>query len=116
MATNVKAYLMEKGVKRELAVELDEIVLAMHLRMARLKKQGVEKGRLLMDIGKYQHLERKSPHAFPEAMRMAFDVSLLTLNFADRLRILEHYDIIRLNVQTGEYEFTDLGRQFYPQP
>ena len=41
---------------------------------------------------------------------------LLTLNFADRMRILEHYNIIKLNFLTAEYEFTEFGKQFFDHP
>jgi len=114
MAT-VKEFLVERGVRRELAVELDEIALAVHSRIVRYKRQGVEKGHILIDIGKYRHQEQKTPKSLPEMLRIALDLVVLALNFNDRFRILEHYDIIKFNLQTAEYELTEFGRQFYAQ-
>lgn len=113
MVKNVKEFLLEKGVRKELALELDEVTLAMHGRITRFNKQGVDKRLIMIDIGKYRHMEHRTPNSLPELLRMTLDFGLLILNFHDRFRILEHYDIIKLNFQTGEYEFTDFGKQFF---
>jgi hypothetical protein len=49
-------------------------------------------------------------------LRVALDGMLLVLNFEDRFRLLEHYDIIKLNYLTAEYEFTEFGKQFFEPP
>ena len=113
MATNVRDYLLEKGMRRELALELDEITLAMHSRIARFSKQGVDKHLILIDLGKYRHMEQRSPKSLLEMLRVVLDFGLLVLNFNDRFRILEHYAIVKLNYVTGEYEFTEFGKQFF---
>jgi len=113
MAKNVKDFLLEKGVRRELALEMDEVTLAMHSRITRFNKQGVTKNLVMIDLGKYRHLEQKGLHNVQELQRMTLDYGLLILNFNDRFRLLEHYDIVKLNFQSGEYEFTEFGRGFF---
>lgn len=113
MAKTVKDFLLEEGVRRELALEMDEITLAMHSRIARFNKQGVTKNLVMIDMGKYRHLEQKGLHSIPELQRVTLDYGLLILNFNERFRMLEHYDIVKLNFQTGEYELTEFGRGFF---
>jgi hypothetical protein len=113
MTRTVKEFFIEKGLRREVAVEMDEITLAMHSRITRFNKQGVEKNLVMIDFGKYRHLEQKSAHSLPELQRMMLDYGLLILNFNERFRLLEHYDILKLNFQTGEYEFTAFGNSFF---
>lgn len=115
MAASVKEYLLEMGVRKEVALDIDEIALVIHNRLVRLKQTGIEKSQLLTDIGKYRHIDQKNPQSLPELMRVCQDLALLSLKFTDRLRLAEHYDIILLNVQTGCYELTNFGMQFYGQ-
>jgi len=115
MAKTVKEYLLEKGMSKELAVQLDEITIVLHHRMVRLKRQGADKSYILMDIGRYRHLEQKNPSNLMELHRLNLDIGVLILNFTDRMRILENYGILKLNTQTAEYEFTAFGLQFFAQ-
>jgi hypothetical protein len=116
MVKTVKAYFQEKGMASELAVQLDEVASAMYSRMHRFNKQSVAKTLVMIDIGKYRHMETRSPKAMQEMLRVALDGMLLVLNFEDRFRLLEHHDIIKLNYMTGEYEFTEFGKQFVGRP
>ncbi len=116
MATTIKDYLIEKGMRRDLALELDEICLAMHSRIFRFNKQGVDKHLVLIDLGKYRHLEQRSPKSNIEMLRVVLDFGILIVNFNERFRLLEHYGLLRLNYQSGEYEFTDFAKQFLQRP
>ena len=113
MAKNIKEYLLEKGVGREMALEMDEIALAIHSRITRFNKQGVTKNLVLVDMGKYRHLEQKGLHSVAELQRMTLDYGLVILNFNERFRMLEHYGIVKLNFQTGEYQLTDFAKTFF---
>jgi hypothetical protein len=117
MAKNVKEYFQEKGMAADLALQLDEITSAMHNRIHRFNKRGVTKNLIMIDLGKYRHMETRSPNSLPEMNRVTLDAMLLTLNFNDRMRILEFFKIIQLNCLTAEYEFTEFGKQFFePSP
>ena len=117
MVKNVKEYFQEQGMAGDLALQLDEITSAMHNRIRRFNKRGVSKNLIMIDLGKYRHMETRSPNSLPEMNRVSLDAMLLALNFEDRLRILEHYNIIKLNYLTAEYEFTEFGKQFFePSP
>jgi hypothetical protein len=116
MVKTVKEYFQEKGMASELALQLDEVASAMHNRMRRFNKQSVSKQLIMIDIGKYRHMETRRPNGMQEMLRVALDGMLLVLNFEDRFRLLEHHDILKLNYMTGEYEFTQFGKQFYEQP
>jgi len=111
----VKEYLLEKGVKREIALELDELVLAVHHRMTRLNRQGVEKAHALLDTGRYRRMEQKNPQNLPELQRLLFDLNVYTVALHDRFRMLESYGLLKFNFKTAEYEMTDFARQFYAQ-
>ena len=116
MVKTVKAYFQEQGMTSELALQLDEVASAMYSRMHRFNKRSVSKQLTMIDIGKYRHMETRSPKSMQEMLRVTLDGMLLVLNFEDRFRVLEHYDIIKLNYLTAEYEFTEFGKQFFEQP
>jgi hypothetical protein len=116
MAKTVKAYFVEKGMASELAVQLDEVASAMYSRIRRFNKKGVTKNLIMVDLGKYRHLETRSPGSLQEMTRQLLDAMLLVVNFEDRFRILEHADIIKFNYATAEYEFTEFGKQFVGSP
>ena len=111
----VKEYLLEKGMKRELALELDELVLAVHHRMVRLNRQGVEKAHALLDTGRYRRMEQKNPQNLPELQRLLFDLTVFAVALHDRFRLLEGYGLLKFNAKTAEYEMTDFAKQFYAQ-
>jgi hypothetical protein len=111
----VKEYLLEKGMKRELALELDELVLAVHHRMARLNRQGVEKAHALLDTGRYRRMEQKNPQNLPELQRLLFDLTAYSVALHDRFRLLESYGLLKFNPKTAEYEMTEFSKQFYAQ-
>lgn len=111
----VKEYLLEKGMKRELALELDELVLAIHHRMVRLNKQGVEKAHALLDTGRYRRMEQKNPQNLPELQRLLFDLTVYSVALHDRFRLMESYGLIKFNAKTAEYELTEFAKQFYAQ-
>ncbi len=113
MAKSLKEYLIEKGVHRSLALELDEIALAIQTRMRRLKATGAQASHILIELGKYRHLEQKSPTNLMQMLRVALDLAQFSLNFNDRLHILERYGVIKLNLPTAEYELTEFGKQFF---
>ena len=113
MAKTVKDYFLEIGVRRELALEMDEITLAIHSRISRFNKQGVEKNLVMIDMGKYRHLEQKSPKNLQELHRMALDYGVFIVNFHERVRLLELFGLVKLNAQTAEYEFTTFGQSFF---
>jgi hypothetical protein len=116
MVKNVKEYFQEQGMAGDLALQLDEITSAMHNRIRRFNKRGVSKNLIMIDLGKYRHMETRSPNSLPEMNRVSLDAMLLVLNFEDRIRILEHDNIIKLNYLTAEYEFTEFGKQFFEKP
>jgi hypothetical protein len=116
MAKTVKAYFQEQGMASDLALQLDEVTSAMYSRIRRFNKQGVTKNLIMVDLGKYRHMETRSPKSMQEMNRLTLDAMLLVLNFEDRFRILEHADIIKLNYVTAEYEFTEFGKQFIGSP
>jgi hypothetical protein len=113
MAKSIKEYLVEKGVGKEMALEMDEMALAMHSRITRFNKQGVTKNLVMIDIGKYRHMEQKGLHSIQELQRMTLDYGLLLLNFNERFRMLEHYGLVKLNFQTGEYELSEFAKSFF---
>jgi hypothetical protein len=49
-------------------------------------------------------------------LRLTLDGMLLVLNLEERFRLLEHYDVIKPNHLTAEYEFTAFGKQFFELP
>ena len=116
MLKTVKEYFQEKGMSSELALQLDEAASAMHSRMRRFNKKSVAKQLVMIDIGKYRHMETRRPNNMQEMLRLTLDGMLLVLNFEDRFRLLEHHNIIKMNYATGEYDFTEFGKQFYEQP
>ena len=116
MAKTVKAYFQEKGMPSELALQLDEVASAMYSRIRRFNKRGVTKDLIMVDLGKYRHMEMKSPNSLQEMNRVVLDAMRLVVNFEDRFRILENAKIIRLNYATGEYEFTEFGKEFVGSP
>jgi len=116
MGKTVKEYFQEQGMASDLALQLDEIASAMYSRIRRFNKKGVTKNLIMVDLGKYRHLETRSPKSMGEMNRVTLDAMLLVVNFEDRFRILEHADIIKLNYTTAEYEFTDFGKQFIGSP
>lgn len=113
MVKSVKTYFQEQGMASELALQLDEVTSAMHSRMHRFNKQGVTKNLVMIDLGKYRHMETRNPKSNLELLRTTLDGMLLVLNVEDRFRLLEHHDIIKLNYVTAEYEFTAFGKQFF---
>ena len=112
----LKEYLMESGVRKDVAVECDEIVMIIRWRQTRFGRQGMDKSQVLMDLGRFRHAEQKTPKSIPEFQRICFDLLLFLAKFNDRFQTLERFDIIFLNVLTGEYEFTENGRRFLEQP
>ena len=88
----------------------------MHNRIRRFNKRGVSRNLIMIDLGKYRHMETRSPNSLPEMNRVLLDAMLLVLSFENRLRTLEHYKIIKLNYLTAEYEFTEFGLQFFAKP
>lgn len=108
----VKECLMEKGVAKGLAIELDEIVLGLCTRMRRLHVESATAAQLLLELGRYRRLERMAPNNHLQTMRIALDMAQITLMFTDQLRILERFGFIKLNMQTCEYALTDFGRKF----
>jgi hypothetical protein len=88
----------------------------MYSRIRRFNKQGVTKNLVMVDLGKYRHMETRSASSLQEMTRVTLDAMLLVVNFEDRFRILEHANIIRLNYATGEWEFTEFGKQFVGSP
>ena len=61
MVKTVKTYFQEKGMASELALQLDEVTSAMHSRIRRFNKRGVSKNLVMIDLGKYRHMETRSP-------------------------------------------------------
>ena len=116
MVKTVKEYFQEQGMASDLALQLDEVTSALYSRIHRFNKRGVTKNLIMIDIGKYRHMETRSPKSMQEMNRLTLDAMLLVLNFEDRIRLLEHHDIIKLNYMTAEYEFTEFGKQFLPSP
>jgi hypothetical protein len=116
MSQTVKAYFLEKGMASDLALQLDEVASAMYSRIRRFNKRGVTKELIMVDLGKYRHMEMKSPGSLQEMNRVTLDAMRLVVNFEDRFRILEHANIIKLNYTTAEYEFTEFGKQFIGSP
>lgn len=114
MAKSLKDYLMEKGLRKGLAIELDEMALALKTRMVRLKVQGAQAAHILIELGRYRRLEQKTPTNLMQMLRICLDMAQVSVNFGDRLRILERYGIMKLNYLTAEYELTEFARQFYP--
>jgi hypothetical protein len=112
MTKTVKECLMEKGVVKGLALELDEIVLALRTRMRRLQVQSATAGQILIELGRYRRLERISPNNLLQMLRISLDLTQVVVNFNDQLRILERFGFIKLNMQIGEYALTEFGRQF----
>jgi len=116
MAKTVKEYFQEQGMPGDVAVQLDEIVSAMYSRIRRFNKQGVTKNLIMVDLGRYRHMETRSPASLQEMTRVTLDAMLLAVTFEDRFRILEHANIIKLNYSTAEWEFTPFGKQFVGSP
>jgi len=116
MVKSVKTYFQEQGMASELALQLDEVTSAMHSRMHRFNKQGVSKNLVMIDLGKYRHMETRNPKNNQEMLRLTLDGMLLVLNLEERFRLLEHYDVIKPNHLTAEYEFTAFGKQFFELP
>ncbi len=116
MVKTLKTYFQEKGMSSELALQLDEVASAMHSRMRRFNKKGVTKNLVMIDLGKYRHLETRNPKSNLEMLRTTLDAMLLILSVEDRFRLLELHDVIKLNNMTAEYEFTAFAKQFFEQP
>jgi hypothetical protein len=116
MAKTVKEYFQEQGMPSDLALQLDEVTTAMYSRIHRFNKRGVTKNLIMVDLGKYRHMETRSPKSMQEMNRLTLDAMLLVVNFEDRFRILERNDIIKLNYVTAEWEFTEFGKQFLASP
>ena len=112
MAQTVKETLMEKGVAKRLALELDEIVLALRTRMRRLQVKSATAAQILIELGKYRRLERISPNSLQQMLRISLDMTQVAVNFSDQLRILERFGLIKLSAQTGEYALTEFGMTF----
>ena len=107
-----KEYLIEQGVKKEVAVECEEIITALRYRIKRFGRTGLDRSQILMDMGRYRHTESRAVRTDAEVMRLLLDISLLVARFPDRFRILEHYDVLTFNLKSGEYQFTEFGTRF----
>jgi hypothetical protein len=116
MAKSVKEYFQEQGMASDLALQLDEVTSAMYSRIHRFNKRGVTKNLIMVDLGKYRHMETRSPKSMQEMNRLTLDAMLLVVNFEDRFHILKHHNIIKLNYVTAEWEFTEFGKQFIGSP